>query len=236
MKDLRKNEKRDQELVEFVESMGQYTYVHYRSLEELRNQIKNSVISEMSKFYQKPITTVSKEEMYNLGTSIARFAQKRLYIVQNTPSLLLGPRKYHDPVDKKLPYDKRIYDTLSEWVNQTLEDSTRTFVCLYSSRATKDEIGNDKVLAEKVRKEINRYKEIERESGHRFQLCDITAKFSGPMAIGDSRVAIWIMGDGEAVSISFDNERIANEFERILRRKLRKTTAGELIRNLGIVD
>jgi len=195
------------------------TYKNYRKVNELRTAIQKSVVTEIAKFYKEPIYTMARDEMYELGTSIIRYAQRRLYLYQRTPSMILGPRDYIND-SKKYAYEKEFADVLEAWINNNYKLPDKEFLYLFSPEATKLEI-QDKRLAENkkyvevVKKSVKRLKNIEAESGRRFRISAIDVPISGPLIVGDNRYGIWVLGGDRAVSISQENNKICDILVRI---------------------
>ena len=133
VKTLKGTEKRERNLDEFIREIENSSegktwyevypsvYDTYRSLKDFEDALKNAVINEIGKFYQAPKATSTREEMYELGPDIIRFAQKRLYVTQETPSLFFGAREYNAPDNEKIHYEKELYDALREWIDNTIE-------------------------------------------------------------------------------------------------------------------
>ncbi|MBI2908712.1 MAG: DUF4062 domain-containing protein [Chloroflexi bacterium] len=81
-------------------------YSHYSTLSELENKVAEGITSEIArKLSREPIITQTRQEMYELGTSMVVSARTRLCIAQRTPSLFFGPRAYSGPGAEKLPHE-----------------------------------------------------------------------------------------------------------------------------------
>lgn len=255
VKNLLHGEKASTELSEFLNQFSfseQMTvtpqikvsgYTHFRALKELKTQLKKSILSEISKFYREPTTTLSREEMYDLGTDIIRHAQKRVAIFQRTPTLFLGMK---DRYRQKASYtagsystfEKRFNDTLEQWINNKYKSGDVEFIYLYDSELTRQEVvkyifdSPDKTqkLAE-IKSKIEKYKEIERESNYMFRFTPIETPISGPLCIGDNRYAIWILGSDDAISFSQEDEKIASILVRMIRTQNKKAKPADEIFN-----
>ena len=107
---LSEDEKREEELKKFIDELKGETanntiyrtvFADYRKVSEFKVVLKKSIVNEAAKFYKTPFSTISREEMYKLGTDIIKFSQKRLYLIQRTPSLFFGAREYDAPKNQK---------------------------------------------------------------------------------------------------------------------------------------
>ncbi len=149
VKSLNENEERDAGLKEFLAGLSagsqthlvrRVTWKHYRRLADLRGAVRDSIATEIAKFYKEPIHTLTREEMYELGTSIVRHAQKRLYLFQRTPSLVLGARDYLAQDATKYAHEREFADALHAWMTDNYRAVDREFLCLFSPEATKREM------------------------------------------------------------------------------------------------
>lgn len=230
VKSLAGNEKRTPELTTFLKKFDpnsrerpprRVTYHKYRSVAELKTAVQESVAAEIAKFYKEPVYTVARDEMYELGTSIIQYAQRRLYLFQRTPSLILGARDYLVDDSMKYVYEKKFADVLTEWINVNYKLSDKEFLYLFSPKATEQEI-RDKQLGKNtnylsdVKKRVRWLKKIEAKSCHRFKIDMLDVPVSGPLIVGDNRYAIWILGKDQAVSISQENKGMCDILVRIL--------------------
>lgn len=250
VKTLTENEKCDDELRQFLNSLAtespercvwQTTYKYYRGVRELEDVIKESVSGEIAKFYREPIHTLSREEMYELATSIIKSTHKRLYVFQRTPSIILGARDYLAQNQTKYAYETEFIATLQEWVKNNHEVPDREFLYLFSPDATKKELEADggKLLKhtgyiKEVKRRIGEIIDLRDKTGYRFKvgLVDVV---SGPLVIGDNRFALWVLGGDDAVLISQENEKICSIVVRILRAHSQKSvTVKEILSEIGI--
>ena len=169
----------------------------FRRLSDLKSALRQSLINEIGKFYEVPRVTLTRRELYDLGTDIVANAQKRLYIVQRTPSLFLGSRPYLVADEEKFAYEKSFLTEIKDWIMGAENDPKRKKELLYlfsleSTRKELEKTSNLDFNAE-VAKQIAYYKEIERKSGSRLRFVPIKTESPGPMTVGDNRFAIWIM-------------------------------------------
>ena len=170
--------------------------------------------------------TMARNEMYELGTSIIQYAQRRLYVFQRTPSLILGARPYIADDSKKYTYEREFADVLKKWIGANYELADKEFVYLFSAKATKKEIRGEP-LEERVKDNVRRLKEIEVESGRRFRIETLDVPMSGPLIVGDNRYAIWVLGEDQAVSISQENKGISDILVMILNSYSQKHLSNE---------
>lgn len=235
VKSLAGNEKRTPELTTFLKKFDpnsrerpprRVTYHKYRSVAELKTAVRESVAAEIAKFYREPVYTMARNEMYELGASIIQYAQRRLYVFQRTPSLILGARPYIADDSKKYAYEREFADVLKKWIGANYELADKEFVYLFSAKATEKEIRGEP-LEERVKDNVGRLKEIEVESGHRFRIETLDVPMSGPLIVGDNRYAIWILGEDQAVSISQENKGISDILVMILNSYSQKHLSNE---------
>jgi len=224
VKSLAGNEKRTPELTTFLKKFDpnsrerpprRVTYHKYRSVAELKTAVRESVAAEITKFYREPVYTMARNEMYELGTSIIQYAQRRLYVFQRTPSLILGARPYIADDSKKYAYEREFADVLKKWIGANYKLADKEFVYLFSARATEKEIRGEP-LAEhakhltRVKSNVRQLKKIEVESSRRFRIEPLDVPMSGPLIVGDNRYAIWVLGEDQAVAISQENKGISD--------------------------
>lgn len=249
VKSLAGNEKRTRGLTTFLKKFDpnarkrpprRVTYHKYRSVAELKTAVRKSVAAEIARFYKKPVFTMARKEMYELGTSIIQFTQRRLYLFQQTPSLILGARPYIEDDSKKYTYEKQFTEVLERWIKDNYNLNDKEFLYLFSPKATEEEI-RDKRLKDNadylsiVKRMVYWLKEIEIESGRRFRIAMPDVPISGPLIIGDTRYAIWVLGKDKAVAISQENKGICDILVRILNGYSQKhMSAEDILLALGL--
>ena len=230
VKSLKHNEERGAELKNFLaglstgsptDAVRRVTWKDYRQVGELKAAIRESITTEIAKFYREPIHTLSRKEMYELGTSIVRYAQRRLYVFQRTPSLILGARDYLADEATKFSYEKEFADAMHCWIMDNYRCPDKEFLYLFSAEATKQEmhvsgLAQDSEHVSAVKKRIELAKSIEEESAFRFRVGVIDVPMSGPLIVGDNRYAMWLLGKEDAVSISQENGKISDILVRML--------------------
>ncbi|MCX6032027.1 MAG: DUF4062 domain-containing protein [Chloroflexi bacterium] len=210
-------------------------YKHYRSLADLEESLRDGIVGEVNrKLARMMITTSTRQDMYELGVSITLAARKRLYVAQQTPSLLFGPRDYLMPETEKVSYELAFYRALRQWVAAAVDDKDRECICLYNAQSSKIEAEKHQ-LQDRVKVNMNALKRQENQSGHRVRFSSTLTRFSGPIAVGDNWFAIWVMGDENAVAISSVSEQVSDALAGIFRQLgSRITTTEELLKELGI--
>lgn len=242
VKMLKDNEVREEQLSRFIGELKRTNnerasripyYKPYRSLEQFSQLLKKGLMHEVEKkLFTTPFATQTREEMYRVGTKIIQSARKRLYIIQRTPSLIFGPRPLHE--DQKLQYEANFASALESWIDKVVQGNDRECVYLYCPQSTKEEMEREQ-MQQHVKQKIKLYKKKERLSGYRFRFSSIQTRYSGPIAIGDNKVAIWITGKDNAISISFMDRRVSDELVRILKQMVSKLTTTEtLLQELGL--
>ena len=247
VKSLNESEEREADLNAFLAGLAggsdaqlvrRVTWKHYRRVAELKAAVRESIATEIAKFYREPIYTLARSEMYELGTSIVRYAQKRLYLFQRTPSLILGARDYLADGAMKYAYEKEFADAVARWVTDNYTAVDKEFLCLFSAEATKEEIrrtGQHANLLRAVKENIERVKTVEERSSFRFRICVIDVPMSGPLIVGDNRYAMWLLGGDDAVCVSQENEKICDILVRMLKiHGQRRTDVPELLSALGL--
>jgi len=225
VKALRHGEERDVELRQFLQGIDKEDwgkglpyipfYKYYDTLGDLEKGLREGIIGEISrKLAREPMTTRTRQEMYELGSRIARQATRRLFIFEQTPCLVFGPRDYAQPIDEASFYEKEFYLALSEWIKLVEQDTTREFLYFFNPQATRKEVTEHPKRSE-VKEALKRLKETEGRTGGRFRLIPSPPNYSGPMALGDNWFAFWLVGQADAVSVSFVNEKIADALSHI---------------------
>ena len=248
IKTLIGEEEREQKLTEFINNLmnpheGVFTkglvFKYFRSLTELEKALKESVAMEIAKYYEEPIHTLSRQEMYELGVSIIRFAQRRLYIYQKTPTLFLGARDYLAPQESKYTFEKDFYNSLENWIEKNKSLPDKELIYMFSIEETRAEMDNLKLRSsfdyiEELKNRIEKYKKIENEGGYRFRFAAMES-ISGPLVVGDNRYELWFLGHEETVCISQENEKICDIIGRMVRiHSSRRIDAEELLSKLEI--
>lgn len=244
---LKDNERRDEPLAQFLDEIKSqrelgatpvnvpHQYRHYRSLSDFERELAAAVLDEVDRRRSMTILTANtRESMYQLGTSITLAAQDRLLIAQQTPSLLLGPRAYDAPDDEKLAYEVEFHDALWNWVEQTVNDKSRHCIYFFEPQRTQQEIRQYN-LKQRAKERIRMLKEYERKSGYRFRIAVAKRSYSGPMAVGDNWLALWIMGEANVVVISFVSKDVADALTDVFRQLASEITSlDETLRELSL--
>ncbi|MCL0065432.1 DUF4062 domain-containing protein [Dehalococcoidia bacterium] len=178
-------------------------YVHYNTLEELKKRIKEGIITEISRMLaREPMTTHTRQGMYELGTRIVRSAKRRLFLFELTPCLLFGPRKVH--------WEQEYYDALQEWIRLVEQSSARQFLYFFDLQSTREELTRHPENRSRVKDAIATLKKTERDTTARFQLTmPSSPNYSGPMGLGDDWLAFWLVGQDDAVAISLVNAKLS---------------------------
>lgn len=204
-------------------------YVHYDTLEGLKKRMKEGIIAEISRMLaREPMTTHTRQEMYELGTLIARSAKRRLFLFERTPCLLFGPREVY--------FEEEYHDALQEWIRLVNQDLTREFLYLFDLQATKEELTRHPENRSRVKDAIATLKKTERDTSARFQLTmPSSPNYSGPLALGDDWLAFWLIGQEDAVCISLVNEKFSGALSRIFHQMgSKRVTEEELLKLLGL--
>lgn len=192
----------------------------YRTMKRM-NSGMNAVVKDLKYLTEDSLSwrpLRDREEMYGLGTSIINNAKTRLYIVQATSSLLLPTKHKADDI---------LVAALKTWIKSTEKEEGRTCWYLYNDQATRlemeEKIRDGKLKLTDLDDLVNYYKDFDEKSKGKFQFSSISSNFSGPMAIGDDRIAIWIIGGRIPYVAESDKKSIADDLEGII-----KMTAGNI--------
>ena len=231
------NEKRSPELINFLDSLREEEssdsairiscYREFQNLKTLKKELIRSISHEIAKFYQDPIATLTRDETYFLGADIIAQSQKRLFIFQNTPTLILGTKNIKkDGNYSKIPFnpaEEQFLNCLNSWIDRNQEKSNVEFYYLYSKGLTKKEI-ETKIAVEdietihtEIKERLKFYSDLEERTNFRFRFIPLDTPVSGPFIIGDNRYAYWLMGYLDSVSISQENAKIAETMIKMIK-------------------
>jgi hypothetical protein len=197
-----------------VMRVPRYVYKTFGTLRQFRESLHEALVHEMSRRFQPPLHTQTREEMYDLGTDIVQYSQRRIAVFERTPSLFLGARPYHAKQDGKWGYEERFVRAWEGWIATAVTDTRREFVYTFSTDYTQRLIAaqSDAVrvaIRATLTERATYYKDLERQSGLRLRFAPL-ATISVPVIVGDSRVAFWMLGGQDlAVCIQQENRQIA---------------------------
>lgn len=192
-------------------------------------------------------------KMYELGTSIAgpENSSRRLLLIQRTSSIILGPEPF---VGTPYYYDNKFSKACLRRIKDVKSDRSFSFHYFYSGEKTAlklIEYLNDNQVPVSKKKEklfdviqrIKRFKAIESATSSakdtRFRFDSITA-FSGPFAVGDREVAVWLAekgsgADKESLVVSTKSEGLAkkvfHEYSKFVKKN--PTRAEDLLKELA---
>jgi competence CoiA-like predicted nuclease len=169
LKNLKDGEKRSLELISFIKNIESATikatiYKQYRTIEQLRQEVKKAISNEIAKNYEIPRLSQTREDLYELGGSIINQSYNRVFIFEKTPCLFLGSRDYLSSDDKKVSYEAKVVSILSEWIEKNKNKNYTEFLSLFSIEKTKAELSplrNNKEYLDKVKARILMYKQYE---------------------------------------------------------------------------
>jgi hypothetical protein len=152
----------------------------------------------------------TRQEMYNHATEIVDKAKTRLIVVQSTSSLLLGP---------KSKQDEKFVRELNAWIKDLIRKKTSEKTCwyLYNEEATRLEGEEREIQIEYIKHRKALYEGYQQKSGHRFRIVPISSEFSGRLAVGDDRTALWIAGLKDLAVVKSDEKKVADWLAYILR-------------------
>jgi hypothetical protein len=216
VKTLHFGEERDADLLEFLHGIqstkradwGESApyipfYVQYDTLRDLKKRMKEGIIAEISRMLaREPITTYTRQELYELGTRITRQARRQLFLFEQTPCLVLGPREYGQPSNEALFYENEYHLALKEWIELVDQDTTRQFLYFFNAQATKEEVQKH-THPSQVKETLVTLKEKEKQTGGRFRLIPSLPNYSGPIALGGQLVCFLACGRGRCCNCLF---------------------------------
>ena len=164
VRSLRYPEKRDKTLDSFLSDL-QYKWADYATLQDLEEALKTSVMTELASSYvQAPRISRTRSQMYIDAADLVSYAKTQLYVYQETPSQIFGPRPYDEP-SQKIDFELVFYGRLESWLSGAArKESKRKFMLLFHPGKTKEEM-QKYGLADNVKAEITRIKSLEIESG-----------------------------------------------------------------------
>jgi hypothetical protein len=235
---------REEKVTEFLQGLrephgneARFLFKTYRTLADFRTAFREALARELTRLLRSPMCTMTRERMYDLGTEIVRSSQRRLAIVQRTPSLFFGARPYDS--DQKWVWEREFLAHLEAWVEEAgAQDSHRHLVYAYLPRDARQHFleckaGPREAIAKRVREVLPRYKQVQSDTGQRLRFVALETTISGPFAVGDDRVGFWLLGDQGAVCLYQENRRIADLiFEMLLGQTFPRSTAEEMVEEL----
>lgn len=241
------NERRSPELISFLDNLREAEspdstiriscYREFQNLKTLKKELINSISYEISKFYQDPIATLTRDETYLLGADIITQSQKRLFIFQNTPTLILGTKNIKkEGTYSKTPFnpaEEQFFNCLSSWIDKNKDNPNVEFYYLYSKTLTKKEIKtkipleDSEIIHSRIKERLKFYSDLEERTNFRFRFIPLDTPVSGPFIIGDNRYAYWLMGYLDSVSISQENAKIATTMIKMIKYHSIKTYSYE---------
>lgn len=138
----------------------------------------------------------NREEHYNLAVDMITNAKKRIYLIERTPVLLLGPDHYR--------YEKNYYNALNKFMNSTLLYDDRELHSMFITEYTQNEIiSND--LQEEFIENLTTSKNLEKETEGRFTITSLPVYY-GSFLVCDSSCAIWFKGRDNAISVKIKDD------------------------------
>ncbi len=235
IKDLRgKKETREKRLENFMKKI--HFYKRFRKLADLRSQLREGLIEEVSRRYrERPKRFDNIKDVYEEATRVAKEAQKRLCIIQWTPSLILGAHPYER--SEKVHYEGGFEEIIENWARRVKNNRRRTFIYAYYAPFTREDI-SEYGLEERARNNLKKYKELEILSGGRFKLLSITGPYPPPIIeVGDDNYGIWFRSTERSnVASMVQKDKYVAEIlvNLVLQLSERDKTEDELLQELGI--
>lgn len=162
--------------------------------------------------------------MYDLGCRIADEAERRLIIIQRTPSLILGPEPIQNEEEEKNQYDCKFIEEMEKHVKRALEGRGFLFRYLFSDEMTKKRLDklsrsqrnsknntfNSNIRSLK-KQEDNSQKVIENKLNYTFRIAPISSSYLNPLALGDDTLAYMLGQFGtKSVVLKITSKRIAD--------------------------
>ena len=241
LKSLKDDEKRSAELTFFINNIESASvkatiYKQYRTIEQLRQEVKKAISNEIAKNYEIPRISQTREDLYDLGGSIISQSYNRVFIFEKTPCLFLGSRDYLSSEEKKVSYEAKVVSILSNWIEKNKNKDYTEFLSLFSLEKTNIELNplrNNKEYLNNVKAKILKYKQYEEDTGFRFRFLPVQLAISGWMLVGDIHYAMWFIG--ESTALSQKNEKISNQIVDQLKRSHDiRISANKLLLDLGL--
>jgi len=132
------NEKSRKEINAFVNDVQYKLFSHtFRNSTELSKSVRASLLNELfRKYTYRPALLTSSKKIYKETTSLVNNCKYRLYLSQQTPTLLLGARAGRD-------YEKDLYNKIKSLITKNKRNRKLEIVLLYDSAKTNAEIENN---------------------------------------------------------------------------------------------
>lgn len=137
------------------------------------------------------IISKNREHHYEISIDLIKSAKNRLFLIERTPVLLLGPRHYW--------YEKEYHLALSKFAKSTEVTQERNFRTLYVLPDSKEEIKNKNNLKEVI-DNIHFYKTLENASEGRFSISSLPT-YNGSFLVSDNSCAVWFKGNQDSIGI-----------------------------------
>ncbi|MBM3474144.1 MAG: hypothetical protein FJX75_12815 [Armatimonadetes bacterium] len=119
-----------------VRDMEAYVFPRrFRNCAELRDVIVAGLLSELARRYvEEPDVIVSRRNLYSSAAALVGKTNRRIYLSQETPSLLFGPRR-----DQR--EERHFYEECMKWVQAAQDgDREREFVLLFNMEDVRREV------------------------------------------------------------------------------------------------
>ena len=190
VKKIEDDEKRQDELSTFISERLQYRWKEFRKLKELRERLREAVMTTLFEHFKKPFLSHTRKELYELGEDIALSARRRVVLLARSLILITGPRPYMS--DDPIFYEKTHHETLSKLVEKARKGDI-AFSAGYLINPTKEEIALNPNMKEYVKKNLSYLLLCTQEVGSKFSLLTPPLEWNPPFTfiIGDNRFAIW---------------------------------------------
>jgi hypothetical protein len=207
----------------------QYVYKEFGTLAQFREALRHALANEMSRRFQPPLHTMTREAMYDLGTQMVQCAQRRVAVYQRTPTYFLGCRPYGAPAGEEWGCENRFLEALNSWIARARKDRKREFVYAFSKDDTLKLMAAQPPALQRSMKKLLKdrltfCKRVERESRQRLRFGPLLTE-SVPLAVGDGSVAFMLLwSEGTALCIRQENRAIADVMVRMLKMYMGQTS------------
>lgn len=122
----------------FVDEIQYKLFSHkFKTIEELKECVRDSVLNELFRKYVKtPSLLSSSRQIYSETIELMKKCNYRFYLSQQTPTILLGPRKGRQ-------YEKVFHKILFDLIERAKTNNVLELVFVYDSTKTDVELENN---------------------------------------------------------------------------------------------
>jgi hypothetical protein len=149
---------KDREKVDdFINDVQHKLFAHvFKDTNDLSEAVKESILNELfRKYVHRPTLLSSSKNIYMETCSSIDKCKYRLYLSQQTPTILLGPRNGRD-------YEKELYKKIKNFITVNKKNKNVEIVFLYDKDKTEAELENsiDKYDITAIKSNVQFFKSI----------------------------------------------------------------------------